>query len=536
MADPGCRTHWPRCSAWSTPGRCAGQRLAATYKLVTFVPPADADRLVDALAAAGAGRIGGYDRCAWTTEGTGTFRGGPGARPAVGEPGRVEQVAEVRVEMVLPGAAVAAVTAALRAAHPYEEPAYDLVALAPAEVARGTGAGRLPHPVPLRDFAAQVGGWPATVDGAGRRRPGPAGGDGRGLRGAGRRPVRRGAGERRRRLVTADLRHHPAAEALEHGRSALVDCAHWATEWPWLAAAERCARDWPSATRPRRIAWTPGSRRSSPTRGRPSEPTRGDPPGRPGARPESTRADQQRLLDVQDLDTRLAQLAHRRATLPEHAKLADLQRQDALRDQLVVVQTEESDLERELKKAEGDVDQVRPAARPRPEAARRRAGVLAQGARGLQHEIATLARRQGDLEEIVLDVMERLESAPRRRADRPAGGCDRGGHRPDRRPRRRDGRDRRRGRGAHRAAGDPGLGIDDGPRHAAREDPRPAGRRGGGRAEAAALRGLPAGAQQRRDRPAARCPRGRGAALRGVPPDPGAHRRVGPDARRGSRR
>ena len=71
-------------------------------------------------------------------------------------------------------------------------------------------------------------------------------------------------------------------------------------------------------------------------------------------------ADQQRLLDVQSLDTHLAQLAHRRATLPEHAKLADVsQRQDALRDQLVVVRTEESDLERELKKAEGDVDQVR---------------------------------------------------------------------------------------------------------------------------------------------------------------------------------
>ena len=218
---------------------------AATYKLVTFVPLADADRLVDALAAAGAGRIGDYDRCAWTTEGTGTFRGRPGTSPAVGEPGRVERVVEARVEMVLPGAAVAAVTAALRAAHPYEEPAYDLVTLAPAAVARGTGrVGRLPRPVPLREFAAQVrAALPATAGGL------RVGGDPD-------RPVQRvavcgGAGddlfaEVRASgadvFVTADLRHHPAAEALEHGAPALVDCAHWATEWPWLAAAERVLR------------------------------------------------------------------------------------------------------------------------------------------------------------------------------------------------------------------------------------------------------------------------------------------------------
>jgi len=218
---------------------------AATYKLVTFVPPADADRLVDALSATGAGRIGGYDRCAWTTEGTGTFRGGPGTRPTVGEPGRVEQVAEARVEMVLPGTAVAAVIAALRSAHPYEEPAYDLVTLAPAEVARGTGrVGRLPHPVPLRDFAAQVrAALPATAGGV------RVGGDPDRL--VGSVAVCGGAGDDlfaevrasgADAFVTADLRHHPATEALEHGAPALVDCAHWATEWPWLAAAERVLR------------------------------------------------------------------------------------------------------------------------------------------------------------------------------------------------------------------------------------------------------------------------------------------------------
>jgi predicted nucleic acid-binding Zn-ribbon protein len=128
--------------------------------------------------------------------------------------------------------------------------------------------------------------------------------------------------------------------------------------------------------------------------------------------------DQQRLLDVQALDTRLDQLAHRRATLPEHAALAELeQRLAVLRDQVVAVEAEESDLGRELTKAEGDVDQVR--ARSERDQKRLDAGQVSspKELEGLQHEIQTLARRQGDLEEIVLDVMERLESAQSRHAE-----------------------------------------------------------------------------------------------------------------------
>ena len=129
-------------------------------------------------------------------------------------------------------------------------------------------------------------------------------------------------------------------------------------------------------------------------------------------------ADQQNLLDVQALDTRIGQLTHRRATLPEHAALAELDlRQSVLRDQLVAVQTEESDLDRELRKAEGDVDQVR--ARSERDQKRMEAGLVSspKDLESLQHEIATLARRQGDLEDIVLDVMERLDSAQSRHAE-----------------------------------------------------------------------------------------------------------------------
>ena len=101
-----------------------------SYKLVWFVPGDALEPTRDAVFAAGAGRIGDYERCSWSTAGEGTFRGGEGTDPAIGERGRDERVAEYRVETVVPAEAVTSVLAALRAAHPYEEPAYDLYALA----------------------------------------------------------------------------------------------------------------------------------------------------------------------------------------------------------------------------------------------------------------------------------------------------------------------------------------------------------------------------------------------------------------------
>jgi hypothetical protein len=98
-------------------------------KLVVFVPPESLDDVRDALFAAGAGRIGGYERCSWYTEGVGTFRGGEGTMPAVGERGREERVRELRLETVYPEERHDAVIAALREAHPYEEPAFDVYAL-----------------------------------------------------------------------------------------------------------------------------------------------------------------------------------------------------------------------------------------------------------------------------------------------------------------------------------------------------------------------------------------------------------------------
>jgi dinuclear metal center YbgI/SA1388 family protein len=221
----------------------------ALDKLVTFVPHEHAERLVDALAAAGAGHIGDYDRCAWQTGGEGTFRPLAGADPAIGRIGEIERVAETRVEMVLPQRRRTDVIAALRSVHPYEEPAFDLLTMAPIPGRRGTGrVGELPEAVPLAEFvrrAAAV--LPATAWG---------------VRAAGdpERPVRTvavcgGSGgslvETARRagadaFLTADLKHHPVVEAVterDGAGPALVDAAHWATEAPWLDAVAAALRE-----------------------------------------------------------------------------------------------------------------------------------------------------------------------------------------------------------------------------------------------------------------------------------------------------
>ncbi len=87
------------------------------------------DTVRNALFEAGAGRIGDYENCSWYTQGTGTFLGGEGTNPTLGEAGREERVAELRLETVFPEERHVEVIAALRRAHPYEEPAFDVYAL-----------------------------------------------------------------------------------------------------------------------------------------------------------------------------------------------------------------------------------------------------------------------------------------------------------------------------------------------------------------------------------------------------------------------
>ena len=103
--------------------------MSDLLKLTVYVPASHLDAVKDAIFAAGAGRVGDYDRCAWQVLGEGQFRALPGAQPFIGKVGALEQVAEYRVETVLPLAALAAVVSALKMAHPYETPAFDVTAL-----------------------------------------------------------------------------------------------------------------------------------------------------------------------------------------------------------------------------------------------------------------------------------------------------------------------------------------------------------------------------------------------------------------------
>ena len=105
-------------------------------KLVVFAPLDAADAVRAAMAEAGAGRIGDYDQASFTSPGEGRFRPLEGANPAIGAVGRAEVVDEVRIESVLDRRLRAEVVAAMLQAHPYEEPAYDVIELAVARRAR----------------------------------------------------------------------------------------------------------------------------------------------------------------------------------------------------------------------------------------------------------------------------------------------------------------------------------------------------------------------------------------------------------------
>lgn len=99
------------------------------YKLGFYVPASHLECVKHACFEAGAGRIGNYDQCSWQTLGDGQFRPQSGATPFIGAVNQLEQVPEYRVEMICERDRVRAVVTALIAAHPYEEPAWDLVEL-----------------------------------------------------------------------------------------------------------------------------------------------------------------------------------------------------------------------------------------------------------------------------------------------------------------------------------------------------------------------------------------------------------------------
>ncbi|MRR19397.1 Nif3-like dinuclear metal center hexameric protein [bacterium] len=198
-------------------------------KLVTFVPSAHAGMVRDALFAAGAGQIGNYDRCSFNVHGEGTYRAGEGTDPFAGRIGEDHSEAEVRIEAVMPSHLAGVVTRALLEAHPYEEVAYDIIALENVHHGAGAGAiGTLPAPLTGSELLARLKlltGMPAIRYSGDPSRPltrvAVCGGSGSGYIPA---AARAGA----EAFITGDIKYHTFVEA---PRNMLVaDAGHYESE------------------------------------------------------------------------------------------------------------------------------------------------------------------------------------------------------------------------------------------------------------------------------------------------------------------
>jgi len=198
-------------------------------KIVVFVPQEHVENVFLAMANAGAGHIGAYRECSFRVSGEGTFTAPPDAHPAPGKAGRANTVEEIRLETTVPREALARVLEAMRAAHPYEEIAYDVYALQAERSDVGFGRiGRI-DPVSLEAFASECATRldVDTVRWAGRadtevKTVAVCGGSGGNMIGA---AASKGADV----LVAGDLRYHDSQRAMAMGL-ALVDSGHQGTE------------------------------------------------------------------------------------------------------------------------------------------------------------------------------------------------------------------------------------------------------------------------------------------------------------------
>jgi dinuclear metal center YbgI/SA1388 family protein len=210
----------------------------ALRKLVVFVPEENADEIADVLTEAGAGVIGEYTHCTFRTPGTGTFFGGEGTDPYAGEKGRLERVPEIRLETVVPAHAAERAAAAVRTAHPYEEPAFDVYPVHGYPEGCGYGrVGRLPEPLApeaLCDRVSESLGFPAHLVAGSAQSVGRVAV----LGGSGGSFIREAAASGAEAYVTGDLDYHEALLAESLGLVA-IDAGHAATELPSLEPLAR---------------------------------------------------------------------------------------------------------------------------------------------------------------------------------------------------------------------------------------------------------------------------------------------------------
>jgi len=210
------------------------QNRDAEVKLVTFIPAEHVDEVMQALFTAGAGWIGDYDKCSYRISGMGTFRGGQSTNPTIGRAGRYETVDEIRVETVARRNVLPQVVRALRDAHPYEEPAFDIYPIQP-EPRRGIGRyGQLPKPTSLATLTRRLkkSTAAATVQTVGNPQQ-PISRVIICVGAAGALPFKVGL-QRGDVVVTGEIRHHDALAILRHNAAAIA-LGHWSSERPVLA-------------------------------------------------------------------------------------------------------------------------------------------------------------------------------------------------------------------------------------------------------------------------------------------------------------
>jgi dinuclear metal center YbgI/SA1388 family protein len=127
------------------------------YKIITFVPQDDVNKVANALYDAGAGAIGNYSHCGFQSDGTGTFKPLAGANPTIGKRGKIESVNEIKLETVVPSGKVLEVLAALRASHPYQTPAFDVFQHCDIENKIGLGRiGELKKPLSMQKAISNI--------------------------------------------------------------------------------------------------------------------------------------------------------------------------------------------------------------------------------------------------------------------------------------------------------------------------------------------------------------------------------------------
>ncbi|WP_390625293.1 Nif3-like dinuclear metal center hexameric protein [Corynebacterium anserum] len=228
-----------------TPGEPLRPIEEALDKWGVTIPASDASSLKDAVFHAGAGTVGDYTEAAFEFDVTGQFRPTAAADPHIGSVGELERVKEIRVEFIAPRRMREKVRGALLKAHPYEEPAYDVVETHSGTADVGIGrVGELDTPMTLREFAKRVSErLPHTVWGV------RAAGDPESMirrvavsSGAGDSFLEKVAGMDVDCFVTSDLRHHPVDEHVRAGGCAVIDTAHWASEFPWCGQAADVVR------------------------------------------------------------------------------------------------------------------------------------------------------------------------------------------------------------------------------------------------------------------------------------------------------